>query len=653
MVPTTWGILRPVILLPETAREWPEALRRLVLLHELAHIRRGDVGFQLIGRLAVAAYWFHPLAWYAMHRMRVECECACDDHVVHAGGRRTDYARQLVDLARSLRASARIAAVSMVRENTLEHRIKTLFDEGRSHRPLSHRLEGALFAGALAVMIGLAVVHPGASATVAPAPVNPPAVTQDPALPQTYTYPITITGRAVDLDGKPVAGARIYLASRRADYKRVAETVADAEGRYAFRDVELPIERANTVNGRDEGAFQVFGEAEGFGFAWRPQKWFYPLPRPPSITYEPEWRDPPGRYEANDKIELDLRFPPAARFSGTVVDDQGNALAGVRLEIRDCESLTFVDNVRPGWTLDALNELDSAPPSMKIRTTDAAGRFEFTGMPENCRFRIHVRAKGFPDRWIHAATTREPQPPHDGGPVFTGDFKLTLTTPVDVPIKMVYGDTREPAPRVAVQAVEGLVNILRTTDDQGRVTLTLPPGHYRMENWPARGTPYLVTEDRAGRGGQTTGRAGRTRPAPGRHRRGRGRRCRDRRGNSRRRPVGTHRSRPPAREGHHPFLGGGHADRLEGESSHGYPRQAPRPGRARQASVRGGMAILPPGLRGGRGSRAGSRVPCRRNRAPQVRNATAAVSHRSASLIGDLGSTSVPIEQASWCAGRK
>ena len=103
--------------------------------------------------------------------------------------------------------------------------------------------------------------------------------------------------------------------------------------------------------GRDEGAFQVFGQAEGFGFAWRPQKWFYPLPKPANITYEPEMRDPPGRYEANDKIELDLRFPPAARFSGTVVDDRGNALAGVRLEIRDCESLTFVDNVRSG--LDA------------------------------------------------------------------------------------------------------------------------------------------------------------------------------------------------------------------------------------------------------------------------------------------------------------
>ena len=306
LIPMTWGVLRPVVLLPEQAQQWPEPIRRLVLLHELAHIKRWDVGFQLIGRLATAVYWFHPLAWYALHRLRGECECACDDYVVHVGARRTDYAQQLVDLARSLRAARLTTAVPMTRKNTLEQRIKALFDEGRNHQPLSHRVARVLLACGLVVLTSLAVVHlgpsaagqqprtnpppattapantaqagrkPAAAATVTPARENPPAATPNGFIHETYTYPITVTGRAVDLAGKPVTGAHVYLASRRADYKRVAETTTDAEGRYEFHEVPLPIERANTVKGRDEGAFQVFGQAKGFGFAWRPTKWFHP-----------------------------------------------------------------------------------------------------------------------------------------------------------------------------------------------------------------------------------------------------------------------------------------------------------------------------------------------------------------------------------------
>ncbi len=70
LIPVTWGLFRPVVLLPEQAQEWAEPVRRNVLLHELSHIKRWDVAYQLIGRLAAAVYWFHPLAWYALHRLR-------------------------------------------------------------------------------------------------------------------------------------------------------------------------------------------------------------------------------------------------------------------------------------------------------------------------------------------------------------------------------------------------------------------------------------------------------------------------------------------------------------------------------------------------------------------------------------------------------
>ena len=236
LIPVTWGVLRPVVLLPEQAHQWPEPARRLVLLHELAHIKRCDVGFQLIGRMATSIYWFHPLAWYALHRLRAECECACDDYVVQLGATRTDYARQLIELARSLRAASLSAAVPLTRENTLEQRIKALFDDRRSHRLLGSRPARGLFVGAVVLMTGLGAVHTGTlehephgiaplpapavtieqaqdeQKTITPTAVTPaleksPVAKPEESLPRTYTHPITLSGRALDLDGKPVAGA--------------------------------------------------------------------------------------------------------------------------------------------------------------------------------------------------------------------------------------------------------------------------------------------------------------------------------------------------------------------------------------------------------------------------------------------------------------
>jgi len=249
------------------------------------------------------------------------------------------------------------------------------------------------------------------------------------------------------------------------------------------------------VSGRDSGSFEVFGQAEGLGFAWRPQKWFYPQPKPASITYEPDPEDPPSRYEPGDKIELDLSFPRAAHVSGTIADGRGKPLAGVQLDMRVCESLTKRDNDGRGWTLDSLNAREIAPASMKLRTTDADGRFDFAGLPVNCVFEFDVWAKGYPGRRIYAATTDGPQPDRYGRPVLTGEIKLSLATPLDVPIKLVAADTGLPAAKARVGASLGLVGDSRTTNDLGRATLRLPPGRYQMEYLPARGTLYLVTND--------------------------------------------------------------------------------------------------------------------------------------------------------------
>lgn len=89
---------RSLVLLPA---DFPErfnaAEQGLVLRHELAHLRRGDALWSLVAELAFALLWFHPLAWFARSRFRLDQELACDERVLrHAPHDETGYARTLL-----------------------------------------------------------------------------------------------------------------------------------------------------------------------------------------------------------------------------------------------------------------------------------------------------------------------------------------------------------------------------------------------------------------------------------------------------------------------------------------------------------------------------------------------------------------------------
>ncbi|MCC6486900.1 MAG: HEAT repeat domain-containing protein, partial [Candidatus Hydrogenedentes bacterium] len=99
-VPTVVGVIRPMVLLPASlASGMPPQQIELLLLHELAHIRRYDHIVNIAQRLIEAALFFHPAVWYVSHRIRVEREHCCDDLVIVLGGERYAYAESLVAAA--------------------------------------------------------------------------------------------------------------------------------------------------------------------------------------------------------------------------------------------------------------------------------------------------------------------------------------------------------------------------------------------------------------------------------------------------------------------------------------------------------------------------------------------------------------------------
>ncbi|MEZ4316251.1 MAG: M56 family metallopeptidase [Myxococcota bacterium] len=97
--PITWGLFRPVVVLPSAAASWPAPHRAAALAHERAHIARFDWAVHLATWLVAAAFWFHPLVWLARRELAREAEHAADDRVLAEGVRPSDYASLLVSLA--------------------------------------------------------------------------------------------------------------------------------------------------------------------------------------------------------------------------------------------------------------------------------------------------------------------------------------------------------------------------------------------------------------------------------------------------------------------------------------------------------------------------------------------------------------------------
>ncbi len=96
------GIARPRIILPSEAAGWSPERLRVVFLHELAHIKRLDAIVDVFIHIALVVFWFHPLVWLACRRLRAERERTCDDVVLTAGIKASDYASHLMDVASEL-----------------------------------------------------------------------------------------------------------------------------------------------------------------------------------------------------------------------------------------------------------------------------------------------------------------------------------------------------------------------------------------------------------------------------------------------------------------------------------------------------------------------------------------------------------------------
>jgi beta-lactamase regulating signal transducer with metallopeptidase domain len=139
-MPMTWGVLIPVIVLPPESSAWSGEWRRVVLLHELAHIKRRDCLTQMLAHLACALYWFNPLVWFAARQLRIERELACDDYVLEVGTWASDYAKYLIEIAQTIEAVEPVTPVTVgMACSQLENRVRAILDPQLNRQRLSRR----------------------------------------------------------------------------------------------------------------------------------------------------------------------------------------------------------------------------------------------------------------------------------------------------------------------------------------------------------------------------------------------------------------------------------------------------------------------------------------------------------------------------------
>ena len=211
-VPVTVGFCRRRIILPSAAKEWPADQRRMVLKHELAHVVRRDVLWQLITSITTSCFWFQPLVWRADRRLRLERERACDDQVLASGEVAEDYATVLVSLAAffSGRTTYPAGVISMAKK-PIEQRLKTILSPSTNRASATKWLSTLTMVIALVLVVVVCSVRPFAPIAAATPVAEQVQSNVEDSQSDDDHFPSRLTGLVVDENDQPVAGAEIQL----------------------------------------------------------------------------------------------------------------------------------------------------------------------------------------------------------------------------------------------------------------------------------------------------------------------------------------------------------------------------------------------------------------------------------------------------------
>ncbi|MEM7512897.1 MAG: M56 family metallopeptidase, partial [Bacteroidota bacterium] len=164
--PMTWGIFKPEILLPSSTLDLSEEEIHTILLHEWTHIQRKDYLLHLLCLMATSLHWINPFAWILKKRHVIEREKACDEQMIRGGKPASEYASQLVSVARKLTRPSSLqdhVAIQMAKGSQIKQRVVALINDNPSIPLPSRRMlanYGLLFACWIPLLAAISPVSP-------------------------------------------------------------------------------------------------------------------------------------------------------------------------------------------------------------------------------------------------------------------------------------------------------------------------------------------------------------------------------------------------------------------------------------------------------------------------------------------------------------
>jgi beta-lactamase regulating signal transducer with metallopeptidase domain len=499
--PTIWcWTRRPVIVLPEEASAASSVEWVGVFCHELAHWVRRDHLSSLFAEVLVCALPWHPLAWYARHRLGRLSELACDDWVLATGLPAAEYAESLLGLVPQRGASLALAAVSS--ERGLFGRIQHIMDERRSSPFVGNRWA---FLSAVAMVLAASAL---ALAQNRPSKSTAQSAEPNDDLRSVYTSKSgaetreeiamkhTIRGTVQRANGQTIEGATVLLVAYTKPPVHRAMMPRDRQDQQEPRDVILA--KTDTgAGGRyllpaniDPNGFdslQVVALASGFGL---------------DSIYLKKYDE---TLEASqlDTALLTHRLLPQVAIHGRLLTPSGLPASGVRVTLN-----SFFKNDGTGGMHVGMTPTDAEVPSYwpKPSLTDADGRFNLVGVAQGMFASLTFWHSDYAVDEVAVSTT--------------GDDSLSpsLRAVFGAPVKPTFTHTLEPARPVQGRVTDNeigkplagmLVELLPMRPQQGGrsfFTRTDADGHYRISGhagawryittvYPPANSGYLVASD--------------------------------------------------------------------------------------------------------------------------------------------------------------